>query len=117
MIHLFSVLKSHHPRLFWAAILAGTAAVIFAVKLILFTIYWMDPDHRFQPPEPWMTPGFIARSHNLTPQQVIAFLQLTGDRDHPMTLEQIANQQGRDINTLLSDLQGWLIATQGVTRD
>ena len=34
-----------------------------------------------------------------------------------MTIEQIANQQGRDVDALLSELQDWLIATQRVARD
>ena len=117
IIHLFIVLKSHHPRLFWGAILAGAAACMFAMKLILFTMYWMDPNHRLQPPEPWMTPGYIARSYDLNPQRIAEFLQLSDERDQPMTIEQIANQQGRDVDALLSELQDWLIATQRVARD
>ncbi len=117
LIHLLSVLKSHHPRLFWGTVLAGTAACIFAAKLILFTIYWMDPDHRFHAPEPWMTPGYIARSHDVPPQQIAEFLGLGGASDHPMTLAQIAQKQGRDIDTLLSQLNDWLVATHGVPRD
>jgi len=117
IIHLFTVLKSHHPRLFCGAILAGAAACMFFMKLILFTMYWMDPNHRLQPPEPWMTPGYIARSYDLNPQQIAEFLQLGNDREHPITIAQIANQQGRDIETLLSDLHDWLIATQGVAGD
>ena len=116
-IHLFSVLKSHHPRLFWGAILAGVAACVFAAKLIIFTIYWMDPDHRLQQPEPWMTPGYIARSYDLNPQQVVNFLELPEHFDRPMTLENIATQQGRNLDAMMSDLNNWLIKTKGVARD
>lgn len=115
VFQLFSVLKSHHPRLFWGAILAGVAACVFAVKLIIFTVYWMEPKHRLQPLEPWMTPGYVARAYDINPKQIISFLELPAEFDRPMTLEQIAMQQGRDVGAMVSTLQDWLIKTQGAS--
>lgn len=68
-----------------------------------------------------MTPGYVARAYDINPKQIIGFLELPAEFDRPMTLEQIAMQQGRDVGAMVSTLQDWLIKTQGasdgVTRD
>jgi len=45
--------------------LAATLTILFAVRMVLFGIYWGNPDHQNQPLEGWMTPRYIAYSYGL----------------------------------------------------
>ena len=41
---------------------ARSAAGLFAVRGVVFWVYWGDPARHEQAIEPWMTPGYIAHS-------------------------------------------------------
>ena len=73
---MFRTVWKQHP---WATAilsLASLAALIFAVRLAVFTIYWMDPAHREVAVEGWMTPGYVAMSWQIPKPVVIEMLGL-----------------------------------------
>jgi hypothetical protein len=59
-----------HRLLSLAFVAAVAVTVFFAVRLLVFTVHWSDPEHRKQPLEDWMTPGYVAHSYGL-PRDVV----------------------------------------------
>lgn len=112
----FMSILRRHPVAFPAFLLALCLTVVFAVRLAVFTLYWADPDHRAQAPQPWMTPRYIAHSWDLDPKDVAQTIGMDAPIDELWkkrpTLTQIAKTRGvpveiviNEINTLL-DSQG-----------
>ena len=93
----------------WAVVALGLAlavAVFFAVRLVVFTVYWADPAHREQPLEGWMTPGYVANSYGVDRDDLRAALGLApGDR---ATLEEIAAARGVDLSVVLAEVEAAL---------
>lgn len=86
-------------------VLGAAFALFFALRLIVFWIYWSDPAHHNKRIEPWMTPGYVARSHGLEQAEISAMLALPPDTPRGLTLQQLARMTGRDTATLIADLQ------------
>lgn len=89
-----------------AFVLAAAVSLFFLLRLGLFWIYWSDPDHRNQPIEGWMTPGYIAYSHHVPKDAIIDALGLKPGPHQHKTLEDIADESGRTVE----DLTGMLYA-------
>ena len=62
--------------LFTAFIVALVVTAFFAVRLLVFSLYWADPAHHDQPLEGWMTPRYIAHSYDLPPDVVRDLLEI-----------------------------------------
>ena len=61
----------------------GVALVLtlyFGARVAIGAFYWSDPAHRNQAPEGWMTPGYIAHSWGLDPQELSRALNLKPSR-------------------------------------
>lgn len=104
-------LWQHHRLSVIAFSIALAVTVFFVIRLTLATIYWSDPAHLKQPPERWMTPGYVARSWHLAPEAVAEALGL--DEDMPprrQTLEELAQARDVPIDALLADLTVFLNA-------
>jgi hypothetical protein len=96
----------------WAVLGLGLAMVIaagFAVRLVVFTIYWSDPAHRDLPVEGWMTPGYIAHSHGLDPLDLRESLGLAPGRT---TLAEIAARRGVPVETVVAEVEAALAAAR-----
>jgi hypothetical protein len=94
-------------------VVAVLLALFFATRLALATLYWADPEHLSQQPEAWMTPGYIGRSWQIDPRLLAEVLGL--DPDAPprkRTLEDIANDTGVPVETLIAKLTLFLTAQQ-----
>jgi hypothetical protein len=98
-------LWTHHKVIFTVLCFAIAALVFFTVRLIVFTLYWSDPAHRFQPLEGWMTPGYITRSYQIDPDMLGELLQVDKQKPKGLTLEKIAQSRGIDVDTLIENLQ------------
>ena len=96
-------LWTHHR---WGMIGFGAAlmlALLFAVRLTVFTIYWADPAHRNQPIAGWMTIGYVGRSWGVPPREIDRRAGLPPpDGGHPLTLEQIAEDQGMPLAVVIA---------------
>lgn len=110
MIPSLRHLWKHHPVALSLFGGAGVLVLVFAVRLTLFSLYWADPDHRHQAPEPWMTPGYIAHSWHMPIEEVFGTLGLPDRPKKRLTLEQIAKDRGVPVDDLLSDLTSYLSA-------
>ena len=98
--------RHHRPALIGLA-LALAVAILFAVRLTVFTIYWSDPAHREQAVEGWMTPGYVARSWEVDPEVIRAALPpprdgATGRRP---TLDAIAEAEGVPLPDLVARIE------------
>ncbi|MBN2739454.1 MAG: hypothetical protein JXR35_01000 [Rhodobacteraceae bacterium] len=107
-------LWTHHRIASIGFTLALLAALFFSVSFVRRAIYWSDPAHHRQIPEPWMTPGYIARSWHLTIPEVEAILQIHNGPElvgggRP-TLDRIAIATGRPVSVLLDQLAASLPA-------
>lgn len=94
-----------------ALLLASGVMLFFAVRMVSFWVFWADPAHRNQNPEPWMTPRYIAHSWQLSPREVAAALGLSGPPkpgEPRQTISQIAKDRGVAVETVLLELQTYL---------
>ena len=66
----------------------------FAVRLLIFTIYWSSPAHQNQPLEGWMTPRYVAHSYDIPPELVRDALNLEPGVRKRQTLSEIARNSG-----------------------
>lgn len=81
-----------HRFLFPALVVAIAVTVFFAARLLVFTVYWSDPDHRRQPLEGWMTPGYVAHSYDLPREVIRDVLHLDRGDGERRTLAEIAEK-------------------------
>lgn len=91
MLTAARTLWRRHRLLFVAFLAAIAVTAFFAVRLLLFTVYWVDPDHRRQSLEEWMTPGYVAHSYGLSPAVVREVLELDAGDGKRRTLADIAD--------------------------
>ncbi|WP_417807012.1 hypothetical protein [Thioclava sp.] len=88
------------------------AALFFSVTFVRRAIYWSDPAHHRQIPEPWMTPGYIAQSWHLPIPEVEAILRIENPRaivgSGRPTLDRIAKATDQSVETLLDRLAAGL---------
>jgi hypothetical protein len=117
---MISRLKSawaRHPVLTTGFVLAVALTVLFAIRNIVFLVYWSDPERLNQPVEGWMTPRYIVHSWQLTPEEV---MDIIGDGPMPSrrhTLEEIAEDQGIPLETLIINLTKALEAHRPISND
>lgn len=81
--------------------LAAAATLFFAVRLVVFAVYWADPSHRETHVEPWMTVGYVARSWGLKPQELNAALGLPPPDGHPRPIGVLADETGVPVEDLV----------------
>lgn len=113
MLRAVRHLWAHHRLAFLAFLAAAAVMLFFTVRLVIFTVYWADPMHRNQPPEPWMTPGYIAHSWGLDPDTVIAALGVVPRPGERPTLEQIAKDRGVPVEVVIAEVAALLAARAG----
>jgi hypothetical protein len=88
----------------------GTAlfvTVFFAVRLVLFSVYWADPSHHSQTLEDWMTPRYVAYSYRLPPEDVLRALSGGAEvarRPTLADLSEITGQSLEDMQTVIEEL-------------
>ncbi|MBD3677060.1 MAG: hypothetical protein HUJ27_01505 [Rhodobacteraceae bacterium] len=81
------------------------AALFFAIRLTVFTIYWSDPDHRDQPIAGWMTLRYVVHSWDVPPEVVAGALSLEMDgTGRRVTLEELGARRGVSVQELARDL-------------
>lgn len=86
-------------------LLAGLAAVLFTVRLVVFWVYWADPAHRNAELEGWMTPGYVARSWDVPRDFVLETLGIASDGRFRDSLNAIAAERGVTAGELIEQLE------------
>lgn len=107
-MHAIRHLWAHHRAVLVLFLGAALITLFFLVRLTVFSLYWADPTHRNLAPEAWMTPGYVAHSWGLDPDQVSQALGSAPGRRR--TLEDIARAQGVPVDRLLDRLSAYLAA-------
>jgi len=95
----------HHRVALVAFVLAALVTLFFAVRMLVFTLYWADPVHHHQPLAGWMTPHYIARSWHVPPEVVIGALGTDPQRGKPRSLAEIARERGLPLSDLTAAVQ------------
>ncbi|MGH1354203.1 MAG: hypothetical protein ACRBBS_03885 [Thalassovita sp.] len=106
-------LWDHHKPTLLLLVLALAVALFFALRFVGHALYWHDLRDANPPIEPWMTPGFIARSWDV-PRQDLAQILSTADLQNRPTLAEIAKAQGRPTEDLIAELTVWLSAQKAL---
>ena len=108
-------LWAQHRLLLVVFLLGGLATLFFAVRLVVFWIYWADPSHHRAPLEGWMTVGYVARSWDLPPEEVMALAGGDPAAGRPVSLATLAAANGESLASLVARLEAALAdhAAQG----
>lgn len=107
-MNAFGRLWREQRGVFIAFLLAASLALFFGGRIVVRTLYWANPAHAHQPPEGWMTPGYIARSWHLKIEEVDAIIGIENGPAlvgvGPPTLERIATALGVPVEDLIGRL-------------
>lgn len=101
-------LARRHPLLALAFTLALGATIFFGARMVLKTLYWMDPAHQAQALEPWMTPRYIAHGWQVDARALARALGASPDPDERPTLETIAERRGVPLEQVIAEAQAFL---------
>ena len=99
-------LWQNHKLLLLAFILAAAATLMFAVRLIMVTIYFSNPAHQNQPLEGWMTPRYLAYSYDLTADELEQILGIDPTSFSRVHLKNLLKDQGITLQELQKRLDG-----------
>lgn len=104
-------LARRHPFLVAAFVLAFCLSAFFATRIIVRTIYFAQ--HREEPVAGWMTVGYVGRSWGFDPRDIDARAGLpVPAAGHPLTLDQIAQDRGVPVSTIIAEVQAVLAQMQ-----
>lgn len=99
-----------HRVLMSALVIAALLTVFFAVRSVMFTIYWADPAHRDQALAGWMTPGHVLNSWNIDQNVMLAAIGPAAQPGKPQTLKEIAKLQNETLETLIARIETAIVA-------
>jgi len=91
---------------------AAVITLFFAVRLVVFSIYWADPMHRDQEILGWMTPRYVAHSWRVPPEVLQEALGISTPSKRPKSLVEYAKDQGIDFATLKDRLDAAITAAR-----
>jgi hypothetical protein len=91
----------------WVLLLLFVGALLvtglFGVRTVRRAIYWRN--HRDEQIRPWMSVGYVARSYRVPPHVLYQSINLTPVPHDRRPLREIAREQNRPIEDLISQLQ------------
>jgi hypothetical protein len=93
------------PWLFSGFLGALVLTLLFATRMVLFTVYWSDPAHRDQVVQGWMTPGYIANSWDIPRDDLQAVFSDYAAPKSRMTLERLASENGVPLPDLIAQIE------------
>ena len=94
----------------WALIafcLATAVTLFFAVRFVLFALYWADPAHQNEPVAGWMTLGYVEKSWDLPPRSLAGPLRM-GPPDKsrgPKSIAEYASERGVPVSQFVAEVQ------------
>lgn len=104
MLNRLNLLWKNHKLLLLAFILAAAATLMFAVRLVVVTVYFSNPAHQNQPLEGWMTPRYLAYSYDLTADELEQVLGIDPTGVSRIHLNNLLKDQGITLQELQSRL-------------
>lgn len=85
--------------------MALAATLFFAVRIVIFTIYWSDPAHQDQVVQGWMTPGYVANSWDIPRSELQTALGELARPGERKSLQQLAEEGGVPLSDLLERVE------------
>lgn len=116
LLHMLTAVRTlwrRHRILFVGFIAAIAVTLFFFGRLLFFTVYWTDPDHRERSLEGWMTPGYVAHAYDLPPQTVRDLLAIDAVEGEPRTLEEIAGSSDLTLEEMQRRIDAAVGAREG----
>lgn len=99
-------------------VLAVVAMLFFGIRLTMMAVMWHTPSTLQDPIAGWMTPRYVSRSWQVPPDIVAAALALEPDGNgRRVTLTELAEEQGVDLDTLIGTLTAAVAAYQAQHND
>ena len=90
--------------------IAALLTAFFAVRAILFAVFWMDTPPETHPIEPWMTPRYIARTYDIPRAEMQRILELAPDETPRQPLGSLARSRGVPVQTYVDQIEALLDA-------
>ena len=87
-------LWTDHKLLLAGFLLALAVMLFFAVRSVMFWVYWADPAHREEPIAGWMTARYVAYSWAIPPEMLRDALEVPADARR-VTIDDLA--EARDV--------------------
>ena len=110
MLNRLKYLWQNHKLLLLAFVLAAAATLMFAVRLVVVTVYFSNPDHQNQPLEGWMTPRYVAYSYGLEADEFEQVLGIDPTVVSRMNLRDILKEQDLTLEQLQARLDALVAA-------
>lgn len=104
MLNRLNLLWQNHKLLLLAFVLAAAATLMFAVRLVVVTLYFSNPAHQNQPLEGWMTPRYLAYSYDLTAGELEQVLGIDPTGVSRIHIKNLLKDQGITLQELQSRL-------------
>lgn len=101
-----------HPVLTGAFVIAALLTAMFAVRMVMFTVYWSDPAHRDQSLQGWMTPGYIAQSWDVPREDVLAAIATPDTSGKRKSLDEISVESGISLTDLTTRIEAAIAASR-----
>lgn len=95
----------HHKLLLLAFVVAALVTLAFAVRTIMFALYWSDPAHRRQQLEAWMPLRYVAYSWQLDPARIAAAFGVEDQQGRRLTVGQIAARKDLTLEQMKQQLE------------
>ena len=99
-----------HRLLLAGFLLALAVMLFFAVRSVMFWVYWADPAHREEPIAGWMTPRYVAHSWSIPPEVLRDALAVPADARR-LTIDALAEARGVPTDEIIRQIEA-VIATQ-----
>ncbi|MBK6869888.1 MAG: hypothetical protein IPJ14_04310 [Kineosporiaceae bacterium] len=97
-----------------AVAVTSLLAVLFAVRLVAGAVYWSH--HRQEQIKPWMTVGYVGHSWGVDPRAIDEVAGLPMPSGHPLTLQEIADQRGIPVGTVIRQVEVALTTVKSADR-
>ncbi len=94
-----------HRLLLVAFVVAAGLAGLFGVRAVVMAIRWHGIEATDAPLAGWMTPRYVSHSWQVPPEVVGAALGIDQNKPRRVTLEQLAEDRGVPLQTLIDGLQ------------
>jgi hypothetical protein len=101
MWHRIKDLWTHNRYLLIAFVVAISLSGFFSARAVSQFVYWADPAHQDQTLAGWMTPRYVGRSYDITPEVVQeAFNLLQDGAPRRVSLEKLSEEKGISLNEM-----------------
>lgn len=94
-------------------VLAAALTAFFAVRAVMFAVYWMDPDRGHHPVEAWMTPRYILHAYDIPRERLAETLGLEQGESPKIPLGKLARERGRDVAGMIAAVQALVDGPSG----